>query len=246
MQTFYISPRKVALLLLCIALGLTVISFAASLTQLFWDTTLRGITTRLLVGNDSSVPTWFASFLLFISTLLLAFITLVKKKYGGSYVNHWGFLSLLLFYISVDEVATIRETVSNAVKPMVSVTGFFYYIWVIVAIPFIILVALAYAKFFTHLPKKVRTLLAMGGGGYVLGAIGLEMFAAALHSTQGTQNLLYHLATTLEEFLEMAGVILVIYSLLLYIRSENIQSIQVSLETPQKSRPPLEVGSRRY
>lgn len=246
MQTFDISPRKVARLLLYIAIGLSLASFAASLTQNFLGTTLGGMTTRLLVGNDSSLPTWFASFLLFIGALLLGFIAFIKKKQKGSYIKHWIFLCLLFLYISIDEVATFRETAFSVVKRMVSVDGFFYYVWVIAAIPFVIIMALAYLKFFAHLPQRVRTLFTTGCILYVLGAIGLEMTAAAIHSAQGTSNPMYHMVTTFEEFLEMAGVIIVIYSLLLYIRFENIRSIQVRIELPQKERAAIKAGSDRY
>lgn len=246
MQTFDISPKKVARLLLSIALGLSVTSFAASLTRHFLGTTIGGMTDRLMVGNDSSLPTWFASFLLFIAALLLGLITFVKKQQKADYVKHWFFLSLLFLYISIDEVATFRETFSrNFIRPLISVGGVFHYKWVIVGIPFVIIVALLYLRFFSHLPKQVRNLFAKGCGIFVLGAIGMEMTVAAIHSAEGS-GMLQVIFTVIEEFLEMAGVILVIYALLLYIRFENIRGIQVRVKAPQKNHSSIAAGSDRY
>lgn len=245
MQTFHISPRKITRWLLVVAIGLTIISFMASLAQHLLGTTAGGLTDRLNVGIDSSVPTWFASFLLFIVALLLGFIAYVKKQRRAPYVNHWGFLSLLFLYISVDEVATLRESTGVVARSFVSTSGMFYYNWVIVAIPFIIFVSLAYFKFFMNLPKHVRNLLGIGAACYVMGGLGLEMLAALVHSSQGVDNLFYSTVTTVEELLEMVGVIIMLYSLMLYIRTENIQGVQFYVETSPINQPPIKVNSER-
>lgn len=245
MQTFHISPRKITRWLLGVALGLTVISFAASLAEHLLGTTAGGLTYRLNVGIDSSVPTWFASFLLFIGASLLGFIAFVKKQRRDSYVNHWGFLSLLFLYVSIDEVATLRETAGVVARSFVSTSGMFYYNWVLVAIPFIIFLLLTYFKFFMHLPKHVRTLLGIGATCYVVGGLGLEMLAALIHTAQGVDNLLYSTITTIEELLEMVGVIIMLYSLMLYICIENIQGVQVYVGTSQINQPSIKANSDR-
>jgi len=58
------------------------------------------------------------------------------------------------------------------------------------------------------------------GFAYVGGAIGLEVISAPLVEAQGRYNLMYLLLTTVEESLELGGIIFFIYALLSYIQSD--------------------------
>ncbi len=78
-----------------------------------------------------------------------------------------------------------------------------------------------------------------------MGGLGLEMLAALVHSSQGVDNLFYSTVTTVEELLEMVGVIIMLYSLMLYIRTENIQGVQFYVETSPINQPPIKVNSER-
>ncbi|MBE9180972.1 hypothetical protein IQ268_20645 [Oculatella sp. LEGE 06141] len=211
-------------------MGLAIASFTSILSQRIFGTSFGGLAERLNVGVDSSIPTWFSSFILFICTLLSGLIAFIKKTKRAPYVAHWTFLSFLFLYISVDEVATVRETIGRAVRTTVATTGIFYYNWVIVGIPFVLLVGFVYLKFLAHLPKKIRHLVVASGAIYVLGAIGMEMAASYVHSNRGAGTLTYAAITTVEELLEMTGVILLIYALLKYLALENVNGVQIYVQ----------------
>ena len=52
---------------------------------------------------------------------------------------------------------------------------------------------------------------------YIGGAIGVELIGGRFAELHGKRNLTYHLLTTVEESLEMGGVILFIWALLVFI-----------------------------
>jgi len=87
-----------------------------------------------------------------------------------------------------------------------------------------VVTGLAYLKFLLHLPRKTRDLFLLAGSIYVGGALGMEMVCGYYADAVGQRNLIYGLMASVEEILEMVGVIVFIYALLSYIGSylENI------------------------
>jgi len=234
-KTFYVSPKRVTRFLFFMATGLTTISFAASCIKNGFDIVSMA---PLEVGNDSSLPTWYSSFALLICALLLALITAIKRKAGDTYTYYWFFLSALFFYISIDEVATLRETLDTATPDYLG--GIFYHTWTVVGIPFVIIFAVIYLKFLASLPKDTKRLFAVAGGVFVLGAVGVEMLASLINSQMNSTDystdsmlytsMLYDTVTTFEEYFEMLGVIIFIYALLLYLTQQNIKGVQIHIE----------------
>jgi hypothetical protein len=228
-ELFYFSPKKIARFLTCIVLGLTLTSFAGQVFGHAFNTSIRGFIERVDVGSDLSIPTWYSSLALAFCGLLLTVIAVSKKQTQDSYWRHWGFLAALFVGFSIDEVAMFHETLGNALRPIINTTGFLYYNWVVYAIPLVIVFVLSYLKFLFHLPAKTRRLFCIAGSMYVGGAIGVEMFASLTYSTIGAENLVYAAFTTIEECLEMLGVVVFIYALLSYLNLQNIQSVQICL-----------------
>ena len=63
-------------------------------------------------------------------------------------------------------------------------------------------------------------LLAIGGSAFVAGAFGLDLVVAYLGKSFDHQAVAYIVLATLEEVLQMSGIIVFVYALLLYISSE--------------------------
>ncbi len=65
----------------------------------------------------------------------------------------------------------------------------------------------------------MKILFFVSGATYVLGAIGFEMIGGSLYINSKDMSLPYMLVMTVEETLEMSGIILFIFTLLLYLKS---------------------------
>jgi hypothetical protein len=69
------------------------------------------------------------------------------------------------------------------------------------------------------LSKTMKILFFVSGATYVLGAIGFEMIGGSMYINSKDMSLPYMLVMTVEETLEMTGIILFIFTLLLYLKS---------------------------
>ncbi len=104
------------------------------------------------------------------------------------------------------------------VHKLIGVTsGFLFYAWIIPGSLLVLVFMATYFRFFLHLPKNTRFLFLIGIVTFVGGALLVESFNASVDYALGTSNLLYEFSTTFEEFMEMLGVLIIIYALLDYI-----------------------------
>ncbi len=227
-----IPPGKIALLLGVAAAFFTLLSFAGR----FLKPIVGDVVSLFGVGNDLSVPSWYASIVLLFAAALVAVIALAKIRYGGDYAARWGILSVIFLYLSSDEMLRLHEGMSGALlQPTLEVIGYepsglLRYPWVIVYAPLALVFVLAYFKFWLDLPAKIRTLFFVAGALFVGGAIGAEMINGLLHDLYGKGGILYAAMTHLEEFLEMIGIVVFVYALLSYIGSHlNVNEVRISV-----------------
>jgi hypothetical protein len=71
-------------------------------------------------------------------------------------------------------------------------------------------------KFLLHLPAKTRLRFLIAATIYLGGAIGVELFGSQHAELYGYENLTYSMIATLEESLEMTGLIVFIWALMNY------------------------------
>lgn len=177
------------------------------------------------IDGEGNIPTFFSVFLLFISTLLLAVITLHKKKYRAPYVSKWVVLSFGFMFMAYDEAFQVHE---KLIIPMRTILGghdlgIFYFAWVVPGIAFVIVLGLFFLKFLLHLPAKTRLSFLMAATLYIGGIIGVELIGGRYAELNGMENFTYSIIVTIEESLEMAGIIIFIWALLNYCADDNIK-----------------------
>ncbi len=172
------------------------------------------------VDIEGNIPTFFSSTLLLLASLMLALITVFKRSSKDPYHQHWALLSLILLYMAIDEAASIHEML-NKVGWWVTgrrVGGIFHYGWVMFGMVVVGVVALSYLKFFFTLPARTRVQFFTAAAVFVSGALGVEIlegFYSASHGGEGSFQ--FSLFVTVEEGLEMAGIIVLINALLIYL-----------------------------
>ncbi|WP_017301333.1 hypothetical protein [Nodosilinea nodulosa] len=173
------------------------------------------------LDDETSFSTWFSTLLLLFCAFLMMIIALVKRSLKEGYVSHWWGLSTIFLLLSIDEASQIHEIASglSGVLGMAEQEG--RILWVVPYILFVLAVAGIYAKFLWSLPGHIRNLFCLAGAIYVGGAIGLEMLGFFLPSD-------VYLFILIEEFMEMAGIAILAYALLIYLNG-YITDIQVHL-----------------
>lgn len=97
---------------------------------------------------------------------------------------------------------------------------FFYQAWVIVMIPLLLVMLVVFYKFIVDLPGKYRWLFLISGGLFVFGALVLEMVGGYFRGDSfGNWKLINAALITFEEFFENVGIVVFIYTLLDYIKT---------------------------
>jgi hypothetical protein len=140
-------------------------------------------------------------------------------------------LSILFTILSIDEIAGFHEIIIDPLNSYLHFSGYWRFSWVIPALIFVVAWSVSYLKFLNSLSTKYRNGFVLSGFIYVLGAIGIEMISAKLfiNDEASAKDLLYNLVITLEESLEMLGVMIFITVLLSYIKSFK-HEINISLK----------------
>jgi hypothetical protein len=70
-----------------------------------------------------------------------------------------------------------------------------------------------------HLPGLIRLRFVLSASLFIAGAIGFELIGGGYGDRHGFENMTYAMIVTLEESLEMAGVIVFIHALISYIET---------------------------
>jgi hypothetical protein len=171
------------------------------------------------VDLEMNVPAFFSMTMLLIASFLLAIIAFLKKQEKAAFVLQWTTLSLGFLLMAFDEVIAVHE---RLIEPMRAVLGeenlgVLYFAWVVPAIPLVICLGVLFLRFLWNLPAKTKTCFILAGAIFLGGAIGCELIESAYCEIYGKENLLYMIQTTIEESMEMGGIILFIYALLSYL-----------------------------
>lgn len=176
---------------------------------------------------EINIPTLYSSFALIFCSILLAIIASIHKKQNSSYYS-WIGLSIIFLFLSVDEIVSIHERLVEPVRESLNTSGFLYNAWVIPYGIFVAVFVIAYFRFFMNLAKRIRKLFAISGTTFVTGALGFELLGGRQNFLYGRENLTFAFLYTCEELLEMLGIVIFIYALLIYL-AEQFKPLTVSL-----------------
>ena len=213
-------PKKVFQYLLIIVLTLLLLNVLGIVSKYYFGYgTVKGLVPMFNFNTEKNVPTFYSTIALFISAVLLWLIAISHKRRGNSYLL-WGGLAFIFLFLSIDEFVSIHEKLIKPLRASLGTSGVFSYAWVIPYGIAVVILFIVYLKFLFQLPRKIMYLFILSGSLFVMGAIGFEMISALQFQTVGSNNVLYGVYYTFEELLEMLGVVIFIYTLLLYIVSE--------------------------
>jgi len=213
-----IPSKKIMVWLLGLTIGLNLFGFAARIIEKLLGYNNTEFVRLFDVGEEANVTSWFSSILLLLSAILLYFISRLKYLDKDSVAMHWTFLSYLFIFLSIDETATIHEMLIKPLREMFHLTGIFYYAWMIIAIPAVLLLAILYKRFVFSLPKNIRNQFILAVIIFLSGALGFEMLGGLFFKTEISGIHVLSFLITFEELLENLGVVVFISALLNYVK----------------------------
>lgn len=220
-----LNPRKFTRIHTAVTLLLIAASVTMDVSKYgFGHGGLLGLVPMFQVSEEANVPTWFSSALLLIAAGLLAVIARSTASAGRRYARHWAVLAVVFVLLSLDETAQIHDLVDDRLQGALHPTGVLFYAWVVPAGVFVAALAVAYARFVFSLPRHTRRLVVLAAVLYVAGAIGMEMVAALHDQTAGYENPVTAALTTVEEAMEMFGLVVFIHALMRYAQAMSVRS----------------------
>jgi len=191
----------------------------------------------LNTDGEKNFPAAFSSGLLSICSVLTLLIAVHKSLIKDRFTLYWGGLSLLFAALAADEWLSFHEQMSDVIRPLLPVSGIFHFAWILAGMAFLAVVGLIYWRFLINLPPRYRRWFVLSAVVFVTGAIGMEMLGGYYADThqQWNRNIWLGL-TTVEEGLEMFGVIIFIRALLSYIQ-DFVGEVTLCLNPPALNSP---------
>ncbi len=235
-----LNPRSTVRILAIAAILIVLCSIAgqlvAHLTGHAYAVAFADIT---YVDKEKNIPTAFSVFVLLFASVLLAVISALAGTGKDSRLSYWSVLSFGFLLMAVDEAWSFHERLIQPMRELLGRDSFgiLYYAWVVPAFALVFVLALFFAKFLARLPARTRYLFLLAATLYLGGALGMELVAGRFNEyhgladtkgSLGTLHLAYSMLATIEESLEMAGVILFNWSLLSYI-GENYGEVRFKI-----------------
>ncbi|MGB5684794.1 MAG: hypothetical protein WBM35_03215 [Candidatus Electrothrix sp.] len=221
-----IDPKKTALFFLAIVVSLTMIHSIA--LTIFFSTgnhELVSITDYVDLDVEKNIPSFYSAFAIFLCSLLFFCISSLEKKQGRRRC-YWLGLAAVFLFLSLDEAFVLHEGVGDYTEEYLKTTGLFqatgllYFPWIISYGIFTTLLGVLYSRFILCLPRKTTVLLILSAVIFLTGAVAFDMLGGREAELHGYYSITYTVLYTIEEFLEMIGIILLMYTLLDYIEKQ--------------------------
>lgn len=146
------------------------------------------------VNEEHNLPTWFSGFNLGITTLFLWIISREKKRLEDPQSRRWTILFVGFFYLFVDEIAGLHETVNSIIEPS----------WAWGGLVIAGALGIYFIPFLRSLPKRTFQQFLIAGAVFVGGAVIMELVGEPIDG----DSLAYAMSTFVEEGMEIFGVIL--------------------------------------
>jgi hypothetical protein len=167
--------------------------------------TPQGLTPRVLelfsLSAESNVPTWWTSVLAGACALALGGVARARRESTKRHAGAFTILAVGFALISLDEVAQLHENLGLLFEG----EGAFYFGWVKVAIPLVLVLGLAFVPLLRALPSGLAARFVVAGALYVSGAVLMELPLGLWTEAHGTDNLGYSLIDWVEESLEIGA-----------------------------------------
>lgn len=157
------------------------------------------------LDGERNVPSFFSTGLIMLCSAAMA---LLAERDRPANRLAWQGLSLIFVFLAADELISLHERLIEPVRYGLHTSGLLYLGWLLPYGLAAAVVGLGYLRFLLRLPQGTRNGILVAATAYLGGALVLEAVGGAyLETLHDIHNLPYELLTTLEETLEMGGMI---------------------------------------
>lgn len=171
------------------------------------------------VDSEQSLPAWYSAGLLLVAGLSSGLVPTLRQTPSQPRALYWRVLGVALCGMSLDEYVEVHERAGHVLQDAWQLGGVLFFAWVIPGAALVVGFGLGMIPFLRGVPRRFRRLFIAAGLTYVAGAVGMELVSGMYAALYGQQALGFDALSTVEEFLEMMGVSLMLYALAEYTRT---------------------------
>lgn len=185
---------------------------------------LFGLTPLFDLDAEGNLPTFYSTVLLLSCAGLLAIVAGHARRHDEIDATRWAVLAAGFLFMAVDEFAKVHELLDAPVQSLLgeSAQGWLLYAWVVPYALAVLALGAWYLPFLRRLPPATRLRFCIAGAIYVGAALGIEFLEGMQAEAQGEDSLGYAVLTTVQETLEMTGLILFLDALLRHVAAHGI------------------------
>jgi hypothetical protein len=220
-RPMFFGPGKVCRILIAVSLFLLFAHAAGIFSKfVFGKYYIFGLVPLFDFDMEKNVPTLFSVCLLMLNAALFAVVWDGGRERKENN-RTWLLLCAVFSFLAIDELSSVHEHLSVAISQRYEATGIFHFVWVVPYGVAVLVVGFAVLPTIWRLSKQIRSWFFLSGAVYVGGALGLEMAGGKYFEiSKKTLDLPYVLITTVEESMEIAGLVILAYALLKLIERE--------------------------
>ena len=228
--------RRLATGLAVVIVVLSAVSFAGEIISDFVivdNKVVDRIVEWIDVNREGSIPTWYATITLASCAVMLGLIAIDAARRRKPYPLHWAALAAIFALLSLEEILGVHSEATGRLRAIVSITdGPGYAIALaVIALIGLVLVAVLFGRFYLQLPSRWRMWFTIAAAIYLIGVFASDAVGDYLITAAGEPTLAYDIVLTVEEALEMTGVLIFIVMLLEYIRT-FVGTVSVAVTDP--------------
>lgn len=187
-----------------------------------------GFTSFLDANSETNVFAWFSAAVLLVCSALLWLISVVASKAGSHLLPYWQGLCSIFLCLSLNKTASVHRRVIDVLAGGPAARQTLYTIWLTAASVGVVLLGLVFLRFLLRLPVRIARLLILATTTAGAGILGVPHLAQLLAGRYGTEHIAFSLSLIFKESLEMGGAILFLYTLLLYLSTQDLE-LEVSV-----------------
>ncbi|GAB3094405.1 hypothetical protein [Lysobacter terrae] len=248
-RTIRLSTSFLTRPLLLVVLLLIAINLAMQLYRIYTGQYATGLALMNLDG-ESNVPALFSTFLLLGAAAVLLAIAALERLHEGRDAGKWFLLAFGFTVMGFDENLALHERLIEPMRHLLGGghLGIFYYAWLVPALVLVAALGLYFLPFLLRLPRRSMLAFVACAAIYLGGAVGVELIEGWWREDHTYRSIVYHLLVSLEEGMEMVGVIFFIQALLGYIAQRfgelriGFEGVAVTAELQSSTPRPVTVG----
>jgi hypothetical protein len=219
--SFILTPNSITKILLKIIFCLLVADLISIYLKwvLGFETAL-GIVPLFDFDTEFNVPSFYSSLAILFSAGLLWYIAKDEEiKNGKRKALYWNVLTYVFIFLSLDELVGIHNQFGRLIGALF---GNFKFVnesrlWILAYTPILLLFLIYLIGFFKKLTKATLLSFIIAGVVFTTGAIIVELAGDQYMMYHDKADIFYGIIYTLEELLEMIGIVLFIRALVYHI-----------------------------